>query len=84
MNMLTEDAVSVYPNPSYGMLNLQLENFNGDEVNARIYSMNGQEVMNHQVNAANSVINVVSLNPGAYVLRLESGEEVFTQKFIRK
>jgi len=83
-DLLNKEALSVYPNPSYGQLNIDLDKYNGKELNMRMFAMNGQQVMSRTITSANTMLDVVDLKAGMYVIRLESGEEAITQKFVKK
>lgn len=74
-------AFSIYPNPATDVLNIKL---NGNEVmeSIEIVNMAGQSVM--RMKAADQ-INVSSLAPGAYVLRMKDNNGVtHMEKLIKK
>jgi len=81
--LLTEDAISVYPNPSYGNLNIDLKSFKGETVDIMIYDIRGRQVRSGQITNAHTMLDLVDIAPGVYVLRMESGEETITHKFLK-
>jgi hypothetical protein len=80
--LLNDDILSVYPNPSYGHLNIELAEYSGQEVQLMMYDLRGKQVMNRQITSAFTTLDLVNLQPGTYVVRLESGEETFTRKIV--
>lgn len=81
--LLNDEVISVYPNPSYGHLNIKLDAYNGEVVDYMIYDLRGREVMNSQITSSHTMLDLVNLVPGAYVIRLESGDEILTHKFLK-
>lgn len=83
VNLVLDKAdLSVYPNPSYGFLNIELEKYNGDPVDMAIYDIRGKQVMAGQLGSARTTLDLLDLKPGIYVLRLEYGNEALTRKFV--
>jgi hypothetical protein len=80
---LNDAALSVYPNPSYGYLNVELAGYSGEQVDMMMYDLRGKQVMMRNITSAHTTLDVVDLKPGVYVVRLESGEETITRKFVK-
>lgn len=80
---LTEAALSLYPNPSYGYLNIGLSGAMDRTVDMMIYDLRGKQVRSGQITGAHTTLDVVDLAPGTYVLRLETGGETITRKFVK-
>ncbi|MCF8346486.1 MAG: T9SS type A sorting domain-containing protein [Bacteroidales bacterium] len=83
-DLLTDASLSVYPNPSYGYLNVSLEKFNGEPVEVTMYNIRGKEVLRTRMTSAQSSFDIVDFAPGTYVIRMESGDETATRKFVKK
>ncbi|MBN1414656.1 MAG: T9SS type A sorting domain-containing protein [Bacteroidales bacterium] len=49
--------------------------------NVRIYSVGGQLLK--QIDKATEVISITDLNRGAYIIRIQSGDGIYTAKFIK-
>lgn len=81
--LLREAAVAVYPNPSYGILNISLEDHNGQTVDLMIYDMRGKQVLSQKITGSQATLDLAELQAGAYMLRLASGEEAVTRKFVK-
>jgi|GEM_PF-3552778 len=75
------DAVNVYPSPAANTLNVSVANKVINEV--AIYSIDGK-LVKHIQQAGINTIDVSSLIPGAYSLKLSCGEEVFTSRFSKQ
>jgi len=82
-DLLSETSLSLYPNPSYGHLNISLEKFSGEPVDVTIYNIRGKEVMKTRITSAQTTFDIVDFAPGTYVIRMESGDETATRKFVR-
>jgi hypothetical protein len=79
----SESSLSVYPNPSYGNLNIDLKEFGGEPVELMVYDMRGKVMMNRQITYASSSYDISEFAPGSYVVRLTSGDAVITRKLLK-
>jgi hypothetical protein len=70
----------VYPNPAHNTLKLKLSAISSESI-ISIYNLSGQLQLNTTVNSDGS-IDLSGLKPGMYVLRVDEGDEVFTEKII--
>ena len=70
-----------YPNPTNEVLNLSAK---GNIEHVSIYSLLGQKVLETSPNQNNSTLNVTSLAPGIYVLKLAVNGQSATYKFIKQ
>lgn len=83
------DAVSlqnleIYPNPSNGEITISNpQSSNGD---LRIYSIDGKRVFNSNINAEthNITIDLTSLSKGIYIVKLQSGSNIYREKILIK
>lgn len=69
---------SIYPNPSEGMFNISGENIESIEV----YDITGKLVMQQQVNANNTTIDLTNKAKGVYTLKSYNGNNVSVSKLI--
>ena len=84
VNQVLKDAsLSVYPNPSYGFITLEVGGYSGEPIEMMMYDLRGRQVMTRQINNAQTTLDLVDLASGVYVVRLELGEEVVTKKFVK-
>ena len=70
------ETISVYPNPAHDKLFVNAENIQRID----IYDVTGHMVMSSTENE----INVSGLNPGMYFIRVNCGDEVYTERVIIK
>jgi hypothetical protein len=85
----TKNALKLFPNPTNGLVHLQLANLNTSEkCNARVFSMDGREVTSTQFNNNSSGINlemnVSELKSGYYMLVLQNGNEIYRASFVKE
>jgi hypothetical protein len=77
-------GISVYPNPSDDILNIDLGDNTGRFESLELYDINGRLVSTKNIN--NQVLdiqmNVSSLSSGVYVLKVSSGAKQFSTKVI--
>lgn len=86
-NSLTIDSIDeidgdfmIYPNPvTDGMLNVKVPS---EKASYSIINLLGQTVLKGEV--SQQAINVSSLNSGVYIIEVNDGEEINSQKFIKK
>lgn len=71
----------LYPNPTKSVLNLNTLDNLSDAVYS-VFDMNGRRVLNSRLNS--ETIDVSELSAGNYILRLMSGNEIKSQKFIKQ
>lgn len=82
-----EASLLVYPNPVEDELRINLSN-NIGTVKMKIYSLSGKEVMHHEAEYAETIIqNVSALGKGHYILKLidaKSDNVIGTEKFVKQ
>jgi hypothetical protein len=83
INSLIKDAgVSVYPNPTYGQLYVELKGFSNQQIEMMIYDSYGRIVVRQQVQSAKNSYDLSKLAPGSYFVRLQSGDDVVSKKIL--
>ena len=70
----------VFPNPSGGMLYIQ--NVEGNTL--IILNMQGVILLKSSISGLNHQVDISSLEPGAYILRIIGREILYTTKFIKE
>jgi hypothetical protein len=68
--------ISIYPNPANDVVNIA----NAENAKISIVNMLGQRVISQTANSDRETINVSDLSNGTYIIRIEDGNEVITQK----
>ncbi len=77
-------GVSIYPNPSNGRFNININKYNG-KVNIQVADLNGREVYaaKNEIFNSEKALDLQMLESGIYVLRI-SGEDLnYSQKIIK-
>ena len=82
--------ISLWPNPTTDDVNLSMNLKKNDPITISIYNQLGQKVIadkvlgNQFIGETNVKLNVSNLGSGAYVVRINQGEQQFYQKLIIK
>jgi hypothetical protein len=81
--ILPPSAVSVYPNPAYQNLTIDLEALNvSGQAMLTVFDMQGRVISKTSVNVSNSLtIDVSELNTGNYLLNISNGEFTVGKRF---
>ncbi len=77
-----EYVVSVYPNPTNGLLNINVENSN--HFNYQIFNMIGQNVMNGDIDGSEAKVDVSNLEKGVYFISVFDGNQKFVERIVVK
>jgi hypothetical protein len=81
--MNIEKLMSVYPNPSNGLINMRLADAQSQDVNIFVYDMLGKLVQTQKMSKNNLQVQELDLTSqpkGFYLLRVQSGDQVYTRK----
>ncbi len=85
-SILQKENIQIYPNPSTGILNVELNPLEKSMVRISVMDLLGQKVYDNRFNFDQGTqVQKIDLNMfenGLYILRLESGSNVYNQKFI--
>ncbi len=76
--------ISVYPNPTSGMLNVGLEMLNDSEIKVELVTVLGQVVMSETVNRDHSSFNIQHLPSGLFFVNLISNGKIISSRKIVK
>ena len=78
-NVFTAAEITLYPNPTNGILNINgLNNSSA----FTIYNLLGQTVKKGKIE--NNTINVETLEQGHYIIEIQSNDQIVTKRFIKK
>lgn len=75
--------ISIYPNPTTGMLNINHGTAQAS-VNAKVINTAGKTVLQRSLSATDTKLDVSQLNPGSYLLVLESKDQKSSFKFVKQ
>ncbi len=77
------EELSFYPNPvSNGKIYITSKNSQSKEI--AIYDVLGKKVLQASLNVNAKELNVASLSPGVYIIKIKEGEATATRKLIVK
>jgi hypothetical protein len=76
-----QEEIGIYPNPNNGMFNIKLSH--GEEVQYRIYSINGIEIQKGNF-VSSKEIHFDNTQKGIYILQLNTNQGVSTHKIVVK
>lgn len=71
--------ISIYPNPTNGIVKLT----NVKDATISVYNLIGQEVMTIENAEAIQSINMTDLSSGSYIIRVENGNEVVSKQVVK-
>ena len=84
---IKNDRLKIYPNPSSGMLTIQLEDATISNYNLKLINVLGQEEKLHELVKQNDIVtlNIQQLKKGIYFLQVfYKGKLIFTEKIIKE
>jgi hypothetical protein len=82
-NFASQTEFSIYPNPANNFIQVSGLDFNvGDK--AAIYNLNGQLLINEELNTDKAEINISSLTSGLYLIKIQTDRGIQTKKFIKE
>ena len=81
---LTENDITIYPNPVNDNLNVTLRTDAFQVTNLAVYDLNGKLVMSQPVSDNRISVSANGLAAGSYFLRLSDGQSSVTTKFVKK
>ena len=83
-----DQNVKVYPNPSSKNITIDINHLTGDIVQLAIQSLNGEIVMRKNIPVNGEVlienIDISDFSKGVYILRIQDGNNILHNKFIKK
>ena len=81
LNELNSVSMSVSPNPSNGIFNVNLNNLKSAQI--EVFNILGAKVMSTSIDASNTQIDLSEFNNGVYVLRLQSEVGTFSTRLVK-
>ena len=88
----TNDTVfekfDVWPNPINDQLNVAIQSQSSDDVFVTVYDILGKRIINEKLNFSNDfykgTLNVESINPGIYLVKITQGNKQSVRKIVKK
>ncbi len=83
--ILEELSFKMYPNPTKGLLTVEIENLTG-ETNASIsiYDLQGRQIYNNSNAVASNAIDLSKQSPGTYIMILKAGDTIREWKIVKE
>lgn len=75
------NQLSIYPNPSNGIIEVELENQTG-KLNVEIFNLQGQKLLQETMTSDNFKLDLSHWNNGTYILRIEQDGRTYHKNFI--
>lgn len=80
----TRDSFTVWPNPAKGQLNISMGVAPDGAAKATVHDMQGRVVLQHEITAADTQLNIDNLTSGVYFVNIANGNKNEVKKFIVK
>jgi hypothetical protein len=86
INSQNQSKTNLYPNPAQNSIILSLDKNLQEDVVINIYSTTGLLLQESKIdfNGSEASIDVQNLEKGAYIVKLNAGNETFVQSFIKE
>lgn len=87
-NLLTDETVSIYPNPAVNDLYLEVNALKQTEIELNILNLLGQAIVRERVTLEQGInkhaVSLPELEEGLYIVRINSGDENYMKKLVIK
>ncbi len=80
-NNISDDGLTIFPNPTNGILNIKLQDNSEKIQNVIIYGLDGKQLQRFNNSKA---INLQNLENSLYFIRVETDKNVYLKKIIKK
>jgi len=79
-----KDRMNIYPNPSPGYFSVEIEAASGSNVSIGLFDMSGKAVLQRTefIREGNHVFQLSGIQAGVYIMKVESGSNLYTAKLI--
>jgi hypothetical protein len=76
-------GLKIYPNPTTGIVNIDLGNANLDNKSiVKLYDIQGRNISTKEMNSSVDNINISNLSDGVYLITIENGSSKTTKKIV--
>lgn len=83
-DLMAINYITVGPNPSTGILYLEMNTIDATEMNVQLFDAFGQEAFSAKGIQSGQALNIQSLTSGVYVMKITAGDQVLTQRIIKQ
>lgn len=81
-NAISENEVSIYPNPTSSMLNVEMPNKNNSSI--KIIDVSGRIIYSQIVSQKNTTIDLSKFNKGIYFVEVKNNQQSYVRKIIKE
>jgi len=82
-NFQDASEFNISPNPSYGLLNINLPVLN-ETTTLQVYDILGKRVLNKELTSLNTSTNVSGWNSGVYIVKVSTDSYSQTKRFVKQ
>lgn len=79
---ITDSFIQLFPNPAKDHIYLRLMNFQNSNIHATIFDINGRNCFSFSMDNTLEKVNLTTLKPGIYALRIIIGHHTFYKKLM--
>ncbi len=79
---LQQNSISIYPNPTRGMINLKI--VNNDIKNIFVFDISGKKIIEILNINQNQMIDLSSYENAVYIIKILTGNEMFISKIVKE
>jgi len=76
-------TVNIYPNPTTGLITIEIEETTSESVSLTIQSINGKTLMSKQINQRKTVLDVSDIPNGIYFITIVDKDQIGRFKMIK-
>jgi len=69
---ISADQFKIYPNPAQNKITISMNNYVGNDLTARIYSITGQLILESQLTNSNHTMSTGKLSKGCYIVEISN------------
>ncbi|MBX7093708.1 MAG: T9SS type A sorting domain-containing protein [Flavobacteriales bacterium] len=73
----------VFPNPTKGIVNIELEGISANQFNVFVYDIFGKQIMQQKLWSGRSSIDLSAFESGIYIIEIEAGGKKIRQRVIK-
>lgn len=82
--LLSDRVIKIYPNPTKGLVRVEVQGYDNDYGSLRIFSMSGQQVAYSIIESVMTDIDISSCPHGVYLFNIELNGNNSTWKIIKE
>ena len=74
------EQFKIYPNPAQDKITINMNNYLGNDLTARIYSITGQLILESQLTNSNHTMSTGKLSKGCYIVEISAEHGLTTRE----